>query len=439
MTEETTSAPVKRHVTRRGVLRAGGAGLLAAAPLGVIAGASPAVAAKVSGTGTLTLPAATDAITPVNLSVSSQALVDLRLRLASTRLPEKETVADWTQGAPLGRVRDLLQYWQNNYDWRRLERKLNTFGQYRTRIDGLGIHFLHVRSRHANATPIILTHGWPGSVVEFLRTIEPLTNPTAHGGTEADAFHVVIPSLPGFGLSDKPTETGWNVPRIAAAWVTLMNRLGYRRYLAHGGDWGSFVTTQMGKLRPDGLAGVHLTFPEFLMSGVPLEATQTPEELAALAVYQEFGNNETGYSKIQSTRPQTISYGLADSPAGQAAWIYEKFGEWTDSDHNPEQVLSRDDLLDNISLYWFSNTAASSARIYWEASQAPGSLTVLDLPVGLSVFPAELVRTPRVWADRAYRNLVYYNNDIPAGGHFAAMEQPTLFVNEIRRFARLVR
>jgi len=408
---------------------------IAAAPFTL--GAVPAAAAATSTADSrLTLPPATEEITRLQVHVPDAALVDLRSRLAHARYPECELVDDWSQGAPLTRVRQLADHWQHGYDWRRLERELNGLGQFRTKIDGLGVHFLHIRSRHAGATPLLLTHGWPGSIVEFLGAVGPLTDPTAHGGAEADAFHLVIPSIPGFGFSDRPAETGWNSVRIAQAWAQLMERLGYGEYLAQGGDWGGGITTQLGKLRPGGLRGIHLNFPEYLFAP-PLEGEPTPEEQAALAQINAFFTYGAGYHREQSTRPQTIGYALSDSPVGQAAWIYEKFGEWTDSGHNPEALLGLDAILDDISLYWLTGTAASSARLYWEgfSAQAP-PLTTLDLPVGVSVFPKEIVRTPRVWAERAYSNLVYFNDRIPSGGHFAAFEQPQLFAEELRAFAR---
>jgi pimeloyl-ACP methyl ester carboxylesterase len=287
--------------------------------------------------------------------------------------------------------------------------------------------------------PIVLTHGWPSSVLEFLKVIGPLTDPTAHGGSASDAFHVVIPSLPGFGFSDKPTATGWGPDRIASAWHTLMTRLGYDCYLAQGGNWGSVVAIELGRLRPPGLAGVHLCLPQLPGEAPPMDGRPSPEEEVALAQLRWLGTTGGGYAQEQSTRPQTVGYGLADSPVGQAAWIYEKFGEWTDSDHHPERVLTHDEMLDVITLYWLSNTATSSARIYWEYAAAPSPSSLLDLPVGVSVFPRELVRFPRVWVERKFRDLVYFNDNIPAGGHFAAFEQPALFAGEIRAFARVLR
>ncbi|MFK0171034.1 epoxide hydrolase family protein [Streptomyces sp. NPDC090306] len=421
--------------SRRNLLRtAAFTGLATAVPAAL--GAEPAYA-RDGALSPFTLPQATERVTRLRVSVPDAHLKDLRQRLAGVRLPDPETVSDASQGVQLDRLTSLLTYWRTGYDWRRFEKQVNDLGQYRTRIDGLGIHFLHVRSRHANATPVILTHGWPGSFVEFLKAIGPLTDPTAHGGSSQDAFHVVVPSLPGFGFSDRPRETGWTTARIAAAWAELMKRLGYTRYVAQGGDWGGGVTTELGKLRPEGLLGVELNFPEYTFSP-PVSANPTAEEQKALAEIQTFSSQYSGYFQEQSTRPQTIGYALADSPSGQAAWIYEKFLDWTDNTGAPGGVLTRDEMLDNISLYWFTDTAASSARLYWQ-NYGTSELTTLDLPVGLSVYPHELVRSPKVWAERAYKDLVYFNDQIPAGGHFAAFEQPQIFAQELRKFARLVR
>lgn len=428
--DEASFRPSRRNLLRTATV----AGLAAAVP----AALGTEFASAAEGTvGPLSLPKATSRITPLNLHVPEALLKDLRQRLAHVRLPDRETVADNSQGVQLAKLTSLLRYWRTQYDWRRFERQINALGQYRTQIDGLGIHFLHVRSRHADATPIILTHGWPGSFVEFVKAIGPLTDPTAHGGSARDAFHVVVPSVPGFGFSDRPSGTGWTTARIAAAWATLMERLGYTHYIAQGGDWGGGITTQLGKLRPKGLLGVELNFPEYTFSP-PVTDTTTEAERAALAQIQTFSSQLSGYFQEQSTRPQTIGYALADSPSGQAAWIFEKFLDWTDNTGSPGGVLSLDDMLDNITLYWLTDTAASSARLYWQ-NYGASELTKLDLPVGLSVFPHELVRSPKIWAERAYSNLVYFNDQIPYGGHFAAFEQPSLFAEEVRKFARLVR
>lgn len=431
--DQASFSPSRRNLLRTATV----AGLATAVP--AVLGTDLASAATSAGAvGPLSLPAATSRITPLDLRVPEALLKDLRQRLAHVRLPEQETVTDNSQGVQLAKLTSLLRYWRTQYDWRRFERQINNLGQYRTQIDGLGIHFLHVRSRHSNAIPLILTHGWPGSFVEFVKAIGPLTDPTAHGGSAQDAFHVVVPSLPGFGFSDRPSTTGWTTARIAAAWATLMERLGYTRYIAQGGDWGGGVTTQLGKLRPKGLLGVQLNFPEYTFSP-PVTDTVTAAEQTALAQIQTFSSQLSGYFQEQSTRPQTLGYALADSPSGQAAWIYEKLLDWTDNTGRPEGALSLDDMLDNITLYWLTDTAASSARIYWQNYGASSELTRLDLPVGLSVFPHELVRSPRIWAERAYSNLVYFNDQIPYGGHFAAFEQPQLFTQEVRKFARLVK
>lgn len=421
-----------RGTTRRRALKAAAVGAMAA-PLG-LAGSTASAAFAEPG---VTLPAATTDVTPFRLAVSESALRDLQQRLAAARLPERETVADGSQGAQLERVRGLVEHWRTRYDWRQVEARLNGFGQFRTQIDGLGIHFLHVRSRHSNAVPVVLTHGWPGSVVEFLEVIGPLTDPTAFGGSAADAFHVVVPSLPGFGFSDKPATTGWNAPRIARAWAQLMPRLGYRRWLAQGGDWGGAVTHELAKLGPAGLAGIHLNF--FPVFQPPVSDPPTPEEQEALDKLQRFFDDGAGFVYQQSTRPQTVGYALTDSPVGQAAWIFEKFLEWTDSDGNPEQVLGVDRMLDDIMLYWLPGAGASSARIYWEDARSAGTSDDFKVPVGFTVFPGEITPTPRIWAERVYKSKLIYFNEVVRGGHFAAFEQPEIFTEELRRFSRLVR
>lgn len=404
-------------------------------PLSVAAQAGR-VARGSSSLEPLTLPQATEAVTPFRIDVPEEALTHLRTRLRNTRWPEQETVNNASQGVPLAKMQALADYWATGYDWRRVERRLNALPQYRTAIDGLGIHFLHVRSKHDNALPLVLTHGWPGSFLEFLKVTGPLTDPTAHGGRAEDAFHVVIPSLPGFGFSDKPTSKGWNVARIAKAWGTLMARLGYSRWVAQGGDWGAGVTTALGHLKPSGLAGIHLNWAFVFPEKIPTEGLAADEQ-QAVADAAKFQNHEAGYFMEQATRPQTIGYVLNDSPVGQAAWIYEKFQNWSDSDGDVESVLTRDEILDNITLYWLTATAASSARIYWENNPASYSGGRVDLPVGVSVFPKEIYRTPRRWAERSFPQLIHWNT-LSKGGHFAAFEQPELFVGELRAgFAKL--
>ncbi len=403
--------------------------------LGLVQGAAAATlatgglvsAARAQG---LPLAPASDAVTPFRVAVPQVAIDELKMRLRDTRFPDRETVNDWSQGVPLARAKVLLEYWRDHYDWRRFERRLNAIPQFRTQIDGLGIHFLHVRSKHPNALPIILTHGWPGSIVEFLNVIGPLTDPTAHGGRAEDAFHVVIPSQPGFGFSDKPRETGWDVMRTAKAWAVLMQRLGYTRWVAQGGDWGSGVTHALGHLRPAGLVAAHVNWPLVFPEKFP--ENPTPDEQAAMNAAAHFASDEFGYFKEQATRPQTVSYGLADSPAGQAMWIYEKFQAWTDNHGNPEDALSVDQMLDNISLYWFTDTAASSARIYWENARNGGGFDAgrIELPMAATIFPREIYRAPKAWAEAHWPNLFYWN-EVDRGGHFAAFEQPQLFSQEM--------
>ncbi|MBP2433776.1 epoxide hydrolase family protein [Bradyrhizobium elkanii] len=372
------------------------------------------------------------AISPFRIAVSDDVLEDLRSRLRRTRWPEAELVDDWSQGAPLQWIKDVCHYWAETYDWRQREAWLNRFSQFTTEIDGLDIHFIHVRSKHPEARPLIITHGWPGSVVEFHKVIEPLTDPVAHGGVAADAFHVVCPSLPGFGFSAKPVATGWGVDRIAKAWAVLMQRLGYASYFAQGGDWGSAVTTAIGGQDAAHCAGIHITLA---MSTRPnVEGQPTPEETRALNGIKYYADWDSGYSKQQSTRPQTLGYGLTDSPSGQAAWILEKFWAWTDCDGHPENILSRDELLDNVMLYWVTATAASSARLYWE-SFGPGKRTPhkVSVPTGVAAFPKEIVTPVRKWMETNFTNIQHWS-EMPKGGHFSAFEQPELFIGEVREF-----
>ncbi len=376
-------------------------------------------------------------IKPFRIAVSDDVLADLRARLRLTRWPEREVVNDWSQGVPLGWLQDICRHWADTYDWRRREALLNRFTQFVTMIDGLDIHFLHVRSPHAGAMPLVITHGWPGSFVEFHKVIEPLVDPTAHGGDAADAFHVVCPSLPGFAFSGKPTTTGWGVDRIARAWATLMHRLDYARYGAQGGDWGSAVTTAIGALDAGRCTGIHVTLA--LSSRPDVRGEPTPEETRALRGIKYYTDWDSGYSKQQSTRPQTLGYGLTDSPAGQAAWILEKFWAWTDCDGHPENVLGRDELLDNVMLYWVTASAASSARLYWESFGAGRrTLHKVGVPTGVAVFPKEIVIPVRHWMEANFTNITHWN-ELPRGGHFAAFEQPALFVEELRTFFRSLR
>lgn len=375
------------------------------------------------------------ALRPFRVDVPDDILDDLRTRLSHTRWPDAECVQDWTQGIPLGYTRELATYWADGYDWRSREAALNRFDQFITEIDGLDIHFIHQRSPHHEAFPLIITHGWPGSIAEFHKVIEPLTNPTAHGGRAEDAFHVVCPALPGYGFSGKPTNAGWGVGTIAQAWETLMLRLGYERYGAQGGDWGAAVTTQMGRNRGH-CAAIHLNMPiAFPPAGGIADPTEEEQQaLAALTTHQRWG---TGYSEQQSTRPQTVGYGLADSPVGQMAWIVEKFAAWMDCDGNPESVLSRDELIDNVMMYWVTNSGASSARLYWESFKTLDATGRVELPTGIAAFPKEVLRAPRSWCEKIY-NITHWTT-MPRGGHFAAFEQPDLFVEDVRAFFESVR
>jgi pimeloyl-ACP methyl ester carboxylesterase len=376
------------------------------------------------------------AIQPFRIQASDAELDDLKRRLRATRWPERETVDDWSQGIPLAYVQDVCAYWAEKYDWRAREARLDRFPGFKTELDGLGIHFLHVRSPQADALPLVITHGWPGSIVEFQKVIEPLVNPGAHGGEARDAFHVVCPTLPGYGYSDKPKRAGWTTQRIGKAWAELMARLGYPRYVAQGGDWGAMVTTWIGIQDPEHCAGIHLNMP----IAPPDPATMndlTDREKSALAGMQHYNDWDSGYSKQQSTRPQTVGYALVDSPAGQAAWILEKFWAWTDCGGHPENVLTRDELLDNVMLYWLPGAAASSARLYWESFRNL-SLDPVKVPVGCSIFPKEIFRTSRRWAEKRYERLVYWS-ELEKGGHFAAFEQPESYVREVRACFRKLR
>jgi epoxide hydrolase len=431
---ERAGAPTPVYSRRRfmRIAASGGAGFLSAGLLPM------SVQATAGSASPVVLPPATADVVPFKVHVPQAALEDLKKRLGDTRWPEKEPVTDWSQGVPLAKARALIEYWRDRYDWRRFEARANSFPHFRTRIDGLGIHFIHARSKHENALPIILTHGWPGSVVEFLQVISPLVDPTAYGATIEDAFHVVIPSLPGFGFSDKPTEPGWRLPRIANAWAQLMKRLGYGRYVAQGGDWGAGVSSWMAKQQSSGLIAVHLNLPILFPPPPPPPGGYTAEEQSALAQLERYSTDASGYASIQGTRPQTLGYGLADSPVGQAMWIYEKFQAWTDNKGDPADAVSVDHMLDDITLYWLTDTAASSARIYHESFRKDFVRMPLELPVAVSIFKGDLFTPPRVWGERTYSKLFYWN-DVPKGGHFAALEQPELFVTELRKAFRQMR
>ena len=389
----------------------------------------------------VTVGGVSDAITPFQIAIDESAIADLHDRLSRTRWPNAETVDDWSQGIPLSYVQEVCEYWRTSYDWPARQAHLNQFAQFRTALTGggeeaLDFHYLHVQSPEANAFPLILTHGWPGSTVEFMKVIGPLTDPAAHGGDPADAFHVVAPSLPGYGFSDKPARTGWGTDRIATAWDELMVRLGYERFGAQGGDWGSSITTKIGSQNRGHCAGIHINMP-IAFPGPDDLADLTPEETTAIGKFQHYQDKDSGYSKQQSTRPQTLGYGLADSPSGQAAWILEKFWAWTDNDGHPEDALGRDELLDNVMFYWLNGAGASSARLYWESFAAFGGGPVA-IPAGVSQFPKEIFAASRRWAERAYTDIRHWNT-LDRGGHFAAFEEPDLYVTEIRDFFRLVR
>jgi quercetin dioxygenase-like cupin family protein/pimeloyl-ACP methyl ester carboxylesterase len=385
-------------------------------------------------------------IRPFRVSIPEESLIDLRRRIRATRFPDKETVDDRSQGVRLAQFRETIRYWGTDYDWRKLEAKLNALPQFVTTIDGVDIHFIHVRSKEPKALPIIVTHGWPGSIIEQLKIIDPLTNPTVHGGKAEDAFDVVIPSIPGFGFSGKPTDTGWGPDRIARAWAELMKRLGYTRYVAQGGDWGSPISSSMARQAVPGLLGIHINLPATvpseivtaLAAGDPAPSGLTEKERAAFGSLVTFTKKYRAYALMMGTRPQTIGYALTDTPAGLAAWIFDY------NNGEPERLLDRDDLLDNVTLYWLTNTAVSAARIYWETGGQSVTLASaqktneISLPVAITVFPGEVYRAPETWARRAYRNLIYFR-EAERGGHFAAWEQPQLFAKEMRAAFRSLR
>ena len=392
-------------------------------------------------------PTDATAIRPFRVNISEEALVNLRRRITATQWPEKETVADQSQGVPLATMQELARYWATDYNWRKVEAKLNTLPHFITEIDGLDIHFIHVRSRHENALPLIVTHGWPGSIIEQLKIIEPLTDPTAHGASASDAFHVVIPSMPGYGFSGKPTTTGWGPERMGRAWAVLMKRLGYTHYVAQGGDWGAFVVDQMGLQAPAGLLAIHTNMPatvptdidKALQIGSPVPLGLSADEQRA---YEQLVRTfkQVDYAKLMASRPQTL-YGIADSPVGLAAWLLDH----NDAGGQPAAAvasalnrttsatgeLTRDEILVNITLYWLTNTGVSASRLYWEYKGGFFNTKGVSIPVAVSVFPGEQYEAPRSWIERAYPNLIYYNQ-LDKGGHFAAWEQPTIFTQELR-------
>jgi pimeloyl-ACP methyl ester carboxylesterase len=398
--------------------------------------------------------AESNAIRPFRIDLPEAELIDLRRRIAVTRWPDRETVNDQSQGIQLAKLQGLVRYWGTDYDWRKAEAKLNALPQFMTTIDDVDIHFIHVRSRHPNATPLVMTHGWPGSVFELLKTVGPLTDPTAHGGRAEDAFDLVLPSMPGYGLSGKPTGTGWGPDHIARAWAELMKRLGYTRYVAQGGDWGAAIANAMARQAPAGLLGIHVNLPATvppdvaaaLAGGGPAPAGLSEQERAVFDVLMTYGRKgNSAYFVMMSARPQAVGYGLTDSPAGLAAWmlVHTGFAQWTYGD-DPKESPTKDEVLDDITLYWLTNSATSSARLYWENGgqsiilAAAQKTAEISLPVAITVFPEEVYRAPETWARRAYRNLIYFH-EVDKGGHFAAWEEPELFSAELRAAFRPIR
>jgi len=402
--------------------------------------------------------AATSIVSTVDTSIRSfkisipQAKLDeLKRRIAQTRFPDKETVKDESQGIQLAQLKDLLSYWGNGYDWRKLERKLNALPQYVTNIDGLDIQFIHVRSKEPNALPLILTHGWPGSPLEFIDAIGPLTDPVSYGGKAEDAFDVIIPAIPGYGFSEIPKEMGWNPDRVAKAWDVLVKRLGYTKYVSEGGDHGSVISDALARQAPSGLLGIHLTMPATIPSdlvkpinaGDPAPTRLSEDESNAYRALSTFFGKNAAYGGMMVTRPQTTGYLLSDSPSALAAFLYEKIAEWSESDLHPENVIGRDAILDDISLYWLTNTGASSSRFYWENNNNNFSsdhqkTKDIKVPVAISVFPHEIYQAPESWSKAAYPSLYYYHK-APKGGHFAAWEQPQVFTEELRAAFKLLR
>nr|WP_294522192.1 epoxide hydrolase family protein [uncultured Rhodopila sp.] len=428
--------PRSSALTRRRLLGTSAAGSLFGA--GLLAGAGDARA----------IPAAEDAaIRPFQVNVPEADLADLRRRIAATRWPARESVGDQSQGVQLAKIQPLVRYWGTDYDWRQAEAKFNALPQFITEIDGLDIQFAHVRSPEPNALPLLMTHGWPGSIFELIKVIGPLTNPVAYGGRAEDAFHLVLPTWPGYGFSGKPQEPDWNPDRVGRAWNELMQRLGYRRYVSQGGDWGAIVSQAMARRPPPGLLGIHINMPavvppdiaKILSNGDAAPSGLTGAEQAAFASLDAFYRKGSGYASIMNTRPQTLGYALSDSPAGLAAWIYDKLAAWSYSGGEPERAFTRDEMLDDITLYWLTNTGASSSVSYWEVwGMSPFNAVDISIPVAVTVFPGEIYRAPRSWAQRNYHRIIYWN-EVAKGGHFAAWEQPELFAAEVRAAFRSLR
>ncbi|MFH7000734.1 epoxide hydrolase family protein [Flavobacterium bizetiae] len=385
-----------------------------------------------------------EAIRPYHISISQEALTDLRTRVNAIRWPDKETVTDQSQGVKLQQIQNLVQYWGTTYDWRKTEAKLNALPQFVTNIDGLDIQFIQIKSKHKNALPLIITHGWPGSFFELLKVIGPLTDPTAYGGKAEDAFDLVIPSMPGYGFSEKPTGTGWGPEKIGNAWDVLMKRLGYKNYVSQGGDWGSVIADAMARQAPQGLLGIHVNMPatvpadiaKALKDGDPAPAGLSVKEKAAFISLNKLYTRGGGYAGMMVTRPQTLGYGLTDSPVGLASFFLDKFNEWTYSGGNAEKSLTKDEMLDDITLYWLTNTANSSAQLYWENNTNNFNVVEqktndIKIPVAVTVFPGEIYQAPKSWTEKSYKNLIYFN-EVSKGGHFASWEEPQLFTEELR-------
>ncbi|MFI6058323.1 epoxide hydrolase family protein [Streptomyces sp. NPDC051286] len=441
---------------RRGFLGLAAAGAVAATQLALPGRAQAAAGGSASAGHTSVTGASTGAaqpaqgVRPYRIRVPQRDINDLRQRLRTTRWPERETVSDRSQGAQLAKLRPLVEYWGTGYNWRKVEARLNSLPQFITEIDGVDIQFAHIRSPHPDAMPMVMTHGWPGSIIELLKVIDPLTNPTAHGGRAEDAFHLVLPTLPGHGFSGKPKSTGWNPAHIATALHQLMLRLGYQQYVSQGGDHGAIIAQIQATQRLEGLLGIHINMPGTVPPDVlrhlrNFDAAPTNLSAREKVAYDRllhFYRDGFGYAAMMNESPQTIGYALTDSPLGMAAYYYDKIAEWTDSGGEPEKVLTYDEMLDAISLYWLTNTGASSSRLYWEGTQAGGgpfnAVHIPDVPVAVTVFPAEIYPAPRSWGERAYGNIIHWN-EVDRGGHFAAWEQPQLLAQELRTAFRSLR
>jgi pimeloyl-ACP methyl ester carboxylesterase len=422
---------------------------ISVAAFGLALHSGAAFAQAVAAPAPVSVAAHDTTIRPFRVNVPDEALIDLRRRITATRWPDRETVPDQSQGVQLAKLQDLARTWGTDYDWRKAEAKLNALPQFITTIDGVDVQFTHVRSKHPDAMPLIMTHGWPGSALELLKAVGPLTDPTAHGGRAEDAFHLVLPTYPGYGFSGKPTEA-WSPDRVGRAWDILMKRVGYERYVSQGGDWGAIISQVMAVQAPPGLLGIHTNMPgttppavlRLIRNREPAPAGFTDAEKVAFAGLETFYRKGFGYAEMMNTRPQTLGYGLADSPVALAAFLYEKIATWTHSGGDPERVLTRDEILDNITLYWLTNTGTSSSRSYWDAAQGEGgpfnAIEITKVPVAVTVFPGEIYRAPRSWGEQSFRKLIYWN-EVDKGGHFAAWEQPELFAREIRAAFRTLR